>query len=443
MNINENITELVVFTKSIIVEFNLAKFRKEVESSFLGLGFNDGSRNNNKDYYHRKMIVLNPIPLRSYHRTGGCMSCSCFQDSELMKKYSDQQAINLAKFAKEVDKSSFLGLDIDRSSNYKIFNQDSDHTTISGLGNNSASSITTVTDCSRKKRRSPNGNQNNNNNNNVKKRRLIRSHPEPNTPPLELMMENRLRWFGHVRRRPVDAPVRRLESWGTSNIVKGRGRPKKTWIKLIENDMRFLGIGEKARGFRRTKRSKQAVRQRNNSASSITTVTDCSRKKRRSPNGNQNNNNNNNVKKRRLIRSHPEPNTPLELVQLTGSLIRPVFLYMKKLEDSDVRKDQNRLFVNEREKLAGFLTEEERISAFGKKDEKITKPEGIDLVGIDRMGREYKLHLTKWGSLDKPVFNKEWYKIVDANGAKRGDCVHLWGYRKDDKFRLVVEFHHL
>ncbi|KAL6495852.1 hypothetical protein OROGR_030415 [Orobanche gracilis] len=58
------------------------------------------------------------------------------------------------------------------------------------------------------------------------------------------MMENRLRWFGHVRRRPVDAPVRRLESWGTINIVKGRGRPKKTWIKLIENDMRFLGIGE-------------------------------------------------------------------------------------------------------------------------------------------------------------------------------------------------------
>ncbi|KAL6568984.1 hypothetical protein OROGR_000709 [Orobanche gracilis] len=32
------------------------------------------------------------------------------------------------------------------------------------------------------------------------------------------MMENRLRWFGHVRRRPVDAPVRRLESWRTINI---------------------------------------------------------------------------------------------------------------------------------------------------------------------------------------------------------------------------------
>ncbi|KAL6568835.1 hypothetical protein OROHE_003576 [Orobanche hederae] len=346
MNINENITELVALTKSIIEEFNLAKFSKEVESSFLGLGID------NKDYYHRKMIlVLNPIPLQSYHPTEDCKNRSCFQDSELMKKYSDHQAINLAKFAKEVDKSSFLGLgfdsknsssvgkselinltakfgnkglsggtflglDIDRSSNYKIFNQDYDHTTISGLGNNSGSSITTVTDYSGKKRRSPNGNQNNNNNNNVKKRRLIRSHPEPITPPPEV-------------------------------------------------------------------------------------------------------------------------------VQLIGSLIRPVFLYMKKLEESDVRKDQNRLFINEREKLVEFLTEEERISAFGKKDEKIRKPEGVGLIGIDRMGREYKLQLIKWGSLDKLVFNKEWYKIVDANGAKRGDCVHLWGYRKDDKFRLVVQFHHL
>ena len=27
----------------------------------------------------------------------------------------------------------------------------------------------------------------------------------------EKMRENRLRWFGHVRRRPTDAPVRRVE----------------------------------------------------------------------------------------------------------------------------------------------------------------------------------------------------------------------------------------
>ncbi|KAL6521332.1 12-oxophytodienoate reductase 3 [Orobanche gracilis] len=60
----------------------------------------------------------------------------------------------------------------------------------------------------------------------------------------QAMMENRLQWFGHVRRRLIDAQVKKLESWGTSNTVKGFGRPKKTWIKLIENDMQFLGIGE-------------------------------------------------------------------------------------------------------------------------------------------------------------------------------------------------------
>ena len=27
----------------------------------------------------------------------------------------------------------------------------------------------------------------------------------------EKMRENRLRWFGHVRRKPTDAPVRRVE----------------------------------------------------------------------------------------------------------------------------------------------------------------------------------------------------------------------------------------
>ena len=61
--------------------------------------------------------------------------------------------------------------------------------------------------------------------------------------PIEYkMMENRLRWFGHVRRRPTQAPVRRLEEWGKEKIERGRGRPKQTWLKVVENDMRSLGV---------------------------------------------------------------------------------------------------------------------------------------------------------------------------------------------------------
>ena len=44
----------------------------------------------------------------------------------------------------------------------------------------------------------------------------------------EKMRENRLRWFGHVRRRPTDAPVRRVERINLRQVKRAQGRPKKT-----------------------------------------------------------------------------------------------------------------------------------------------------------------------------------------------------------------------
>ncbi|XP_057247045.1 uncharacterized protein LOC130589639 [Beta vulgaris subsp. vulgaris] len=38
--------------------------------------------------------------------------------------------------------------------------------------------------------------------------------------------------------------VRRIEEWRSNQIVKGRGRPKMTWLRVIESDMRLLGIEE-------------------------------------------------------------------------------------------------------------------------------------------------------------------------------------------------------
>ena len=53
------------------------------------------------------------------------------------------------------------------------------------------------------------------------------------------MREARLRWFGHVRRRPMNAPVRRGETIVCSNSRRGRGRPKKSWrevnLRLVED----------------------------------------------------------------------------------------------------------------------------------------------------------------------------------------------------------------
>jgi len=56
-------------------------------------------------------------------------------------------------------------------------------------------------------------------------------------PIVEKLVENRLGWFGHVERRPVDAVVRRLDQMEESQVKRGRERPKKTIRKTIRKDL--------------------------------------------------------------------------------------------------------------------------------------------------------------------------------------------------------------
>ena len=42
----------------------------------------------------------------------------------------------------------------------------------------------------------------------------------------ERLRGTRLRWFEHIKRRSVNAPVRRCETISLSHIRRGRGRPK-------------------------------------------------------------------------------------------------------------------------------------------------------------------------------------------------------------------------
>ena len=59
------------------------------------------------------------------------------------------------------------------------------------------------------------------------------------------MRECRLRWFGHVQRRPEDAPVRRSDMLDVGELIRGRGRPLKTWRQVIQKDMSIIGLDEK------------------------------------------------------------------------------------------------------------------------------------------------------------------------------------------------------
>ena len=63
-------------------------------------------------------------------------------------------------------------------------------------------------------------------------------------PLEEKMRETRVRWYGHVKRRSVDAPVRRCEAIDLAHCKRGRGRSKTSWNEVNEGDMKFLGLTE-------------------------------------------------------------------------------------------------------------------------------------------------------------------------------------------------------
>ncbi|KAH1220391.1 LINE-1 retrotransposable element ORF2 protein [Glycine max] len=56
-------------------------------------------------------------------------------------------------------------------------------------------------------------------------------------PIVEKMVENRLRWFGHVERRPADSVVRRVDQMERRQTIRDRGRPKKTIREVIKKDL--------------------------------------------------------------------------------------------------------------------------------------------------------------------------------------------------------------
>ena len=57
-------------------------------------------------------------------------------------------------------------------------------------------------------------------------------------PIEEKLVQHRLRWFGHVQRKPLEAPVRSGILSQDNNVKRGRGRPKLTWLEAIKGDLK-------------------------------------------------------------------------------------------------------------------------------------------------------------------------------------------------------------
>jgi len=54
----------------------------------------------------------------------------------------------------------------------------------------------------------------------------------------------RLRWFGDIKRRSVDASLRRCERINILEGKRGRGRPKKSLDEVIKEDLEVAGLTE-------------------------------------------------------------------------------------------------------------------------------------------------------------------------------------------------------
>jgi hypothetical protein len=56
------------------------------------------------------------------------------------------------------------------------------------------------------------------------------------------LVQHRLRWFGHIQRRPPEAPVHSGVRSRTANGKKCRGRPNLTWGKYVKKDLKDWSI---------------------------------------------------------------------------------------------------------------------------------------------------------------------------------------------------------
>ena len=63
-------------------------------------------------------------------------------------------------------------------------------------------------------------------------------------PIEEKITQHQLRWFGHVQRRPPEAPVRSGVLKCVDKVQRGRCRPKMTWDESVKRDLKNWNISK-------------------------------------------------------------------------------------------------------------------------------------------------------------------------------------------------------
>ncbi|KAK6759694.1 hypothetical protein RB195_021332 [Necator americanus] len=79
-------------------------------------------------------------------------------------------------------------------------------------------------------------------------RPMTRGKHQHLAPPSKVAKVNRLRFFGHILRRPADRLVQRvLRSWAGSSWKKPPDRKRKFWPEVVKEDLITLGVDRQLR----------------------------------------------------------------------------------------------------------------------------------------------------------------------------------------------------
>jgi len=63
-------------------------------------------------------------------------------------------------------------------------------------------------------------------------------------PIEDKMRKTRLRWFGHIKGRSIDAPVMRCEMINLIHCRRGQVRLKTSWNEVTRGILNFIGLME-------------------------------------------------------------------------------------------------------------------------------------------------------------------------------------------------------
>ena len=61
-------------------------------------------------------------------------------------------------------------------------------------------------------------------------------------PIEEKVVQHRLRWFGHIERRPPEAPLHTGRIKRDENVKRGHDRPNLTWEESVKKDLKDWNI---------------------------------------------------------------------------------------------------------------------------------------------------------------------------------------------------------